>query len=424
MSAQGLSRKIRYAFILQAVMFSLAIVFGVYLISAVVKQSLVGALLHEEAAHFWELHAASETQPPPNTLTLRGYFVQSGRSNLMLPEDLRDLAPGFHELKDDDMLVLVEQKPVGSLYLVFLRSTAEKLAFWFGTLPILLILAAIYFVSWLTYRASKRLVSPVSWLAEQVARWDPQHPDVAALAPESLPADVQGEARQLAVALHRLAQRVATQVQRERNFTRDASHELRTPLTVIRVASDVALADAETSPRAARSLQRIQRAGRDMEAVIDAFLILAREAEVSPQSEEFDVASVVEDQAENGRALLMGKPVELFVHANVQPKLFAPPRVMSVVVSNLIRNACSYTDSGRIDVSTFIDRIEVRDTGIGMDEEALRRAFEPFYRADESRPHGTGLGLSIVSRLCERFGWKVELASELGKGTTATIRFR
>jgi len=65
----------------------------------------------------------------------------------------------------------------------------------------------------------------------------------------------------------------------------------------------------------------------------------------------------------------------------------------------------------------------VRDTGIGMSVESMQRVFEPFYRADPTRPHGSGLGLSIVSRLCDRFGWKIELDSELGRGTTATIRF-
>ena len=63
-------------------------------------------------------------------------------------------------------------------------------------------------------------------------------------------------------------------VARERNFTRDASHELRTPLTVIRVASDLMQSDPDLPERAHRSLARIQRAGRDMEAVIDAFLLL------------------------------------------------------------------------------------------------------------------------------------------------------
>jgi signal transduction histidine kinase len=96
---------------------------------------------------------------------------------------------------------------------------------------------------------------------------------------------------------------------------------------------------------------------------------------------------------------------------------------MQVVVSNLLRNACSYTDAGRIEVILEQDRIVVRDTGIGMSQDSMFRAFEPFYRADPSRPNGTGLGLSIVRRLCERFGWKVELESVLGRGTTATIRF-
>ncbi|WP_203322862.1 sensor histidine kinase [Pseudoxanthomonas beigongshangi] len=419
---QGLPRKLRIAFILQAVMVSLAIVLGVYLISAVIKHSLMNTALQEEATHFWELYDASTAQPPPNTHNLRGYLVVKGHSNLVLPDNLRGLKPGFHELKDDDMLVLVDEQHAGRLYLVFLRSQAERLAFYFGTLPIILTLIAIYVVSWLTYRASKRLVSPVSWLARQVAEWDPRRPDVSGLAPDRLPAEVQGEARQLASALHGLAQRVASHVARERDFTRDASHELRTPLTVIRVASDMAMAE-EASPRVVRSLQRIQRAGRDMEAVIDAFLILAREAEVEPQREDFDVADIVLDEAENARALLIGKPVDLEVTCVAKPRLHAPPRVFQVVVSNLLRNACSYTDTGRIDVLVEADRVIVKDTGIGMSAESMERVFEPFYRADPSRPRGSGLGLSIVSRLCDRFGWKIEFESELGKGTAATIRF-
>ena len=419
---QGLPRKIRVAFIVQVVLASLAIVIGMFLVSAVIKRSLINTALQEEAAHYWDLYGASEAQPPPNTYNMRGYLVMRGRSNLLLPENLRALKPGFHELKSDNLLVLVDEKPIGRLYLVFLRSQAERLAFYFGTVPIILTLLAIYLVSWLTYRASRRLVSPVNWLARQVTQWDPRKPDVSMLAPDKLPADVQGEARQLASALHGLAQRVQSQMARERDFTRDASHELRTPLTVIRVASDMAMTE-DSSPRVARSLQRIQRAGRDMEAVIDAFLILARENETEPQSEDFELSDIVLDEADNARALLIGKQVDLEVTCNAKPRLHAPPRVMQVVVSNLLRNACSYTDEGRIDVILEQDRLTVRDTGIGMNEDSTARAFEPFYRADPARPQGTGLGLSIVRRLCDRFGWKVELESELGAGTSVTIRF-
>jgi signal transduction histidine kinase len=287
----------------------------------------------------------------------------------------------------------------------------------------MLALFAIYGATWLTYKVSKRLVSPVAWLARQVSRWDPLHPDIAALAPERLPSDMEGEARQLARALHSLGGRVELQLERERNFTRDASHELRTPLTVIRVASDMALDEPGVPPRVARSLQRIQRSGRDMEAVIDAFLILARESEIEPQSEWFDVCEVVQEEAASARALLGDKPVALEVHCNGQPRLYAPPRVLHVVVGNLLRNACSYTDRGTVEITVEQDSMVVRDTGIGMAPDALARAFEPFYRAAPERPMGTGLGLSIVLRLCERFGWTIALDTTLDTGTVARARF-
>lgn len=420
----GLPRKIRIVFILQAVLASLGILLGAWLVSLVIKHSLVSSALQEEATYFWDLHAASPAQPPPNTRNIRGYLLETGQSALSLPPNLRTLAPGFHELKADDQLVLVDAREEGQLYLVFLRSRAEMLAFWFGIVPVLLTLLAVYGASWITYRASTRLVSPVNWLARRVSRWNPGHPEASDLAPDKLPADMQGETRQLAAALHSLATRVTAHVARERNFTRDASHELRTPLTVIRVASDMALGDQDMTPRLRRGLHRIQRAGRDMEAVIDAFLILAREADVEPQIELFDVNEIVRYEVDNARELIAGRPVEIHLHSEAPVQLHAPPRVLQVVVSNLLRNACSYTDEGRIDVDVLDDRVVVRDTGIGMSAEALSRAFEPFYRAEPSRPQGTGLGLSIVRRLCDRFGWKIALTSEPGVGTQATIVYR
>jgi hypothetical protein len=148
----GLPRKIRIAFILQAVLASLGILLGAWLVSLVIKHSLVGAALREEAAYYWTLHEASPVQPPPNTQNIRGYLLESGQSALSLPANLRNLEPGFHELPKDDQLVLVDVRPAGRLYLVFLRSRAEMLAFWFGIVPVLLTLLAVYGASWVTYR--------------------------------------------------------------------------------------------------------------------------------------------------------------------------------------------------------------------------------------------------------------------------------
>lgn len=421
--SQGLSRKIRIAFILQAVIASFVIVIGVFAINSVLKQSLLERRLHAQSDEYWKAWERNPQQGQPIGIIAKGYMVARSGTTYTLPVALRRFGPGFHELPASNQVVYVDERPAGRLYLVYNKGFIDELTLWLGAVPIVFALLALYAVSWLTYRTSRRLIEPVTWLANEVKKWDPRQPDVDRLAPEQLPRALGSEVRQLAGALHGLAVRVGAFVARERAFTRDASHELRTPLTVIRVASDLLLADPDLPPRTHRSLQRVQLAGRDMEAVIDAFLVLAREADVAPQSEEFNVRDVVYEEVVNVRPLLAGKPVKLEVIEEASPRLYAPPRVLGVMIGNLLGNACSFTDEGRIEVRICADRIIVRDTGIGMSREELDKAFEPFYRVDQAHPVGKGIGLSIVRRLGERFGWPVSLDSAPGEGTTATIAF-
>jgi signal transduction histidine kinase len=91
------------------------------------------------------------------------------------------------------------------------------------------------------------------------------------------------------------------------------------------------------------------------------------------------------------------------------------------MVGNLLSNAVRFTESGSVEVVLRPDRIEVRDTGIGMSDETLAKAFDPFYRHDRDGSDSMGIGLSIVRRLGERFRWPVELASTPGQGTVAVI---
>jgi signal transduction histidine kinase len=183
------------------------------------------------------------------------------------------------------------------------------------------------------------------------------------------------------------------------------------------------LADADVPERAQRTLARMQRAGRDMEAIIDAFLILARESGRAPLTEDFDVAEVVADEVEKVRPLLAHKAVELEIVASAAPRLHASPRVLAVMLGQLLDNACIFTERGRVEVRVEADRVAVADTGIGMAPEVLRKAWDPFYRANLVNPSGKGMGLSIVQRLGERSGWPVVLDSLPGHGTTATIVF-
>jgi signal transduction histidine kinase len=289
--------------------------------------------------------------------------------------------------------------------------------------PLAIVLVVIYIIAWSTYRTSKRAVSPVIWLASQVQRWDPKRPESSALRPENLPVDVEGETLVLASSLHDFASRIESFVERERDFTRDASHELRTPLTVIRVAGDMMESDESLTPLSRRALKRIQGAGRDMEALIEAFLILAREGDTGLPDDDFAVSDVVAEEVEKAKVLLAGKPVELALVQEADFHLHAPARVLSVLLSNLLRNACHYTDAGRVTVTLRRGSIAVSDTGVGMNPDELARVFEPFYRAGDRKKDGQGIGLSIVQRLSQRYGWPVTLESQPGQGTTATITF-
>ena len=112
-------------------------------------------------------------------------------------------------------------------------------------------------------------------------------------APDRVPADIEGETLSLSEAIYGFGTRIGEFVERERNFTRDASHELRTPLTVIKMASEVLISDGQLDDYSMRNAQRILRSARDMEALIEAFLLMAREAENALPADDFAVNTVV-----------------------------------------------------------------------------------------------------------------------------------
>lgn len=422
---QGLPRKLRAAFVWQFVVACLAIVLGFALWTAISREYVAENWLRDEAQYFWNQSPGGASVAPPRTRHIQGYYVAADSPDgLRVPASIKGLEPGFHMRADHDDMVLVDEGREGRLYLVVRESELLPVMIWFSLVPLLLALLAMGLLSWLTYRITARLVEPINWLSREVGRWDPTKADEPVLPSERLTGPTAGiEVKSLTNAFHGLRQRLREFVQRERDFTRDASHELRTPLTVIRVATDLMLGDPETTPRAHRSLARIQRAGRDMEAVIDAFLILARESEAAPLREAFEVRDIVHEEMDRIRPMLVDRPIELVVVDEGSPTLLAPPHVLKVMLGNLLSNAVRFTERGQIELRLSPDRIEVRDSGIGMTPETIAKAFDPFYRADIARQEGKGMGLSIVRRLGERFGWPVSLISTPGQGTTAVIRF-
>jgi signal transduction histidine kinase len=95
-------------------------------------------------------------------------------------------------------------------------------------------------------------------------------------------------------------------------------------------------------------------------------------------------------------------------------------KALQLVLANLIRNAVRYTDRGRIRISYDAPRVTVADSGVGIAPEHQPQLFERYFRGEHT-PDGLGLGLAIVRRICDDFGWKVEVQSRPGVGSTFTV---
>jgi len=275
--------------------------------------------------------------------------------------------------------------------------------------PLPAAIAVIVIVTGLAWLATRREWRSVSALARLIREWHDGLSDPAALRPERLPQDADADLVALAYGLHGFASRIADYGQRERNFTRDASHELRTPLTVIRMAVDMLADEPGLGESGQRSVRRIHRATRELEALVEVLLILARESDPGGSAERFVVNDVLRRELETARDLMAGTPVELQLEEAACFALHGSVRAFSVLCWQLIRDACQHADAGRVVVTVMPGAITVSHaTGAAG-----------AIRAGEER---LSFELAIAQRISDRFAWPLELHAP-GKPGEARVRF-
>jgi len=141
------------------------------------------------------------------------------------------------------------------------------------------------------------------------------------------------------------------------------------------------------------------------------------------KKERVDVRKIIEPARETYGQIAKRKGVGLEVRA--EPLfVLGDPSLLPYVVSNLVSNAIKFTDKGKIVITAkAVDgevAISIKDTGTGISKENRARLFTKFFKADASAP-GTGVGLAIVKEIIEGHGGRIDVRSELGKGSTFTI---
>ena len=221
-------------------------------------------------------------------------------------------------------------------------------------------------------------------------------------------------------------------------FLANMSHELRTPLNAIIGLTEMLHEDARDLQRAEElePLERVLRAAHHLLELINDILDLSKieAGRMDMHVETFAIAPLVEDviatigpaAAKNGNELIVHCPQDI-------GEMHADQTRIRQALLNLLSNANKFTEHGSVtvDVARVMSKgseeitIAVTDTGIGMSPEQVGRLFQEFVQADPSttrRYGGTGLGLAISRRFCQMMGGEITVESQLGKGSTFTIR--
>ena len=243
---------------------------------------------------------------------------------------------------------------------------------------------------------------------------------------------LEGAGEDVLIVLQDVTEEVRTQRIR-REFVAHASHELKSPVASLQtLAEAVAQAAGEDPEAAIRFSSRLVDEADRLGKLIGDLLDLSRLDEPAEVPNELcnlsELARKELAQAELP-AFEHGLRLESFIASNVFVR--GDAQQLALVIRNLLENAIRYTGTDgsielRIQALGEYAVIQVSDDGVGIPLEAQGRIFERFYRVDRARSRdrgGTGLGLAIVKNAAERHGGTVEVESEIGRGSTFTVRF-
>jgi signal transduction histidine kinase len=234
-----------------------------------------------------------------------------------------------------------------------------------------------------------------------------------------------GEIAHLTERFREMTTRLAEAEELERNFLMSVSHELRTPLTAIRGHVAALREGVVTDPEAAEeSLEIIaaeaERLGRLVGDVLDLAKLDAHRFTVL--TEEVDMGRLLERAYSTFSEEARNRGIEYTQELDGAPVIVSDGDRVLQIISNLLSNAFRWTpDGGRIDLELSSANgtvtVDIADTGPGIGSEERERIFRPFWSLDG---RGTGLGLPIARELAMALGGRIELQSEVGKGS----RFR
>ena len=216
-------------------------------------------------------------------------------------------------------------------------------------------------------------------------------------------------------------------------FLANMSHELRTPLNAIIGFSGMLLQDegSRAIAEARDDLQIIYQNGKGLLSLIDSILDLSKiqAGRMELELESVNPLTLLDEVAAMAQGLIGNKPVQLrYSRPDWQVQVKADPARLRQVFTNLVGNALKFTEAGYVQIHPVAAgpslRVEIEDTGIGMNEQEIGRLFVPFRQVDGSitrRFGGTGLGLALSQQFMGLMGGNISVSSQKGRGSTFAV---
>ncbi|MEM9466007.1 MAG: ATP-binding protein [Actinomycetota bacterium] len=286
--------------------------------------------------------------------------------------------------------------------------------------PLVVLGAAIGAASYVGWRVSKRLGSPLESLGATTRELASGNYDVS-IEPTGIE-----ELDQLGTDVQSLATALAETEARRLRLIGDIAHELRTPLSTIEGSMEALMdgvmpADDATFAGIAREAARLRRLANDLSA-----LSSSAEQDMLTDARPVDVAALAQEVGDLLGVQAEAKGLTLLVAADAPAMVTGNADRLAQVLTNVVGNAIQYTETGRIDLAATAtaDRVivTVTDTGRGLDRDELTKVFDRFYRTDEHYADGTGVGLTIAQQIVWAHGGALTAESPgVGRGTTFTI---
>jgi heavy metal sensor kinase len=239
------------------------------------------------------------------------------------------------------------------------------------------------------------------------------------------------EIGKLAVTFNATLERLENAFNREKQFSTDVSHELRTPLTILQGGTEVGLKWAKEPEEFREILQSNLEEIAKMTEIIEYLLEQSRaeEENFSISGEEIELRELLLDLNQQLKCLAQDKNLALHFDCECPAKVRGDALRLRQMFLNILDNAIKYTPSGgavrvQLDADTTQAWVTIIDTGAGIPSEHLSFIFDRFYRVDKARNRehgGSGLGLALVKSIAKAHGGRIEVLSEVGKGSVFTV---